>query len=244
MPKCRLDQLLLDQGLCESREKAQRLIRSGRVRVDEQLVDKPGRPVPPDSVVRVIEPECFVSRGGQKLEAALERFPIEVQGRTALDVGASTGGFTDCLLQRGAKTVFAVDVGRGQLHWRLRNDPRVMVMERRNARFLEPADLPETPGLAVIDVSFISLTRILPAVREVVLHGADIVTLIKPQFEAGKEQVGKGGVVRDPEVHRWVVDGIRDFGTKKLDLVWRECFPSPLKGPAGNIEFLAWWNTP
>ena len=244
MPKRRLDQLLVDRGFCDTREKAQRLIRAGRVRIDEAVMDKPGRQVDGACALHLEAGERFVSRGGEKLEAGLARFPIAVRGRTAIDVGASTGGFTDCLLQHGAAHVFAVDVGRGQLHWSLRRDPRVTVFERLNARYLSPDDLPATPNLATIDVSFISLTRILPAVREVLAGGADLVTLIKPQFEAGRKQVGKGGVVRNPVVQRDVVERLRVFGTGELGLVWRDFLPSPLLGPAGNREFLAWWNTP
>ena len=195
-------------------------------------------------MIAIERPDRYVSRGGEKLEGALARFDIRVEGRVALDVGASTGGFTDCLLQHGAVRVYAVDVGRGQLHWKLRNDPRVMVMEQCNARYLRPQDLPESPSLAVVDVSFISLTKILGPLCAVLAPGADLVTLIKPQFEAGREQVGEGGVVRDPAVHRQVVERIRDFGTRELPLQWVDVCHSPIQGPAGNIEFLAWWKKP
>lgn len=241
MAKQRLDQLLVGRGHAESREKAQRLIRTGRVRVAGQVAAKPGKLFPEDCAIAVGEPDRYVSRGGRKLEAALDRFAIAVAGRVAVDVGASTGGFTDCLLQRGASRVYAVDVGRGQLHWKLRQDPRVVVMEQFNARNLSPDDLPESPSLGVADVSFISLTRILGPMASVLAPGADLVTLIKPQFEAGREQVGKGGVVRDPAVHRQAVDRVREFGTAGLPLRWMGVCDSPIRGPAGNIEFLGWW---
>jgi 23S rRNA (cytidine1920-2'-O)/16S rRNA (cytidine1409-2'-O)-methyltransferase len=239
----RLDRLLVDRGLCESRERAQRLIRAGRVRVDGQPAPKPGHLVSVEAAITVSEPEPFVSRGGGKLEAALRAWPIDPGGRVAIDVGASTGGFTDCLLQHGACRVYAVDVGRGQLHWSLRNDPRVVVMEGVNARYLEPHQLPEAPSLAVMDVAFISLTRILPSVTPLLTPGADVITLIKPQFEAGRAQVGKGGVVRDPAVRQEVIDRIRAFGTGNLPMEWMDVRESPVKGPAGNVEYLAWWKT-
>lgn len=241
MHKTRLDQQMVDLELAESREKAQRLIRAGEVTVDGQVRDKPAFPVAVDAVIAVKAPERFVSRGGEKLEAAFERFALNVAGLVCLDVGASTGGFTDCLLQHGAARVYAVDVGRGQLHWRLRQDARVVVMEGVNARYLYPDALPEAPAFAVADVSFISLTLILPALARMVTGGSSIVTLIKPQFEAGREQVGRGGVVRDPAVHEEVIAHIRASGEAEAGLVWQRCIPSPLKGPAGNVEFLALW---
>jgi 23S rRNA (cytidine1920-2'-O)/16S rRNA (cytidine1409-2'-O)-methyltransferase len=167
-----------------------------------------------------------------------------VQGLVCADIGASTGGFTDCLLQHGAARVYAIDVGRGQLDWRLRNDPRVVVQEGVNARYLKAGDLPEPPGFASVDVSFISLTLILPPVTNLLVPGADMVTLIKPQFEAGRAHVGKGGVVRDPAVHDDVVRRVREFGTGTAGLEWRGLCESPIRGPAGNIEFLAWWRKP
>jgi 23S rRNA (cytidine1920-2'-O)/16S rRNA (cytidine1409-2'-O)-methyltransferase len=240
--KIRLDQLLVQRSLADSREKAQRLVLAGAVRVNGQVADKPGHTVldAPETLLTVDSPEKFVGRGGQKLEKALDVFPITVTGRICLDVGASTGGFTDCLLQRGAVRVYAVDVGRGQLDWRLRNDPRVVLREGVNARYLKPGDLPEPVSLCVVDVSFISLTKILPAVIPLMVPG-DLVTLIKPQFEAGPDQVGKGGVVRDPAVRERVVDGIRLFGGGLPGLQWQDHCESPIKGPAGNVEFLAWW---
>lgn len=241
MAKRRLDQLLVERGLAESRERAQRLIRAGGVKVGNQPADKPGHAYAEDVEITVAERERYVGRGGYKLEAALKHFDVAVSGRVALDVGASTGGFTDCLLQHGAAHVYAVDVGAGQLHWNLRNDPRVTVLERVNARYLEPDQFDPAPACAAMDVSFISLTKVLPAVTQVLVPGALLITLIKPQFEAGREQVGRGGVVRDPSVHEQVIEQVRAFGTGTIGLAWRGVCPSPLKGPAGNIEFLACW---
>ena len=239
--KERLDILVSERGLAESREKAQRLILAGQVTVDGQVAAKAGHRYDPGVVLAVKEPARFVGRGGEKLDAAMEHFRLDVRDTVCLDVGASTGGFTDCLLQRGAAAVYAVDVGKGQLHWNLRNDPRVRVMEAVNARYMEPGDLAETPGFACVDVSFISLTRILPAVDAVLAEAADVVTLIKPQFEAGRDRVEKGGVVRDPEVRQAVIAKIRAFGTGTLGWAWRGAHESPLRGPAGNVEFLACW---
>jgi 23S rRNA (cytidine1920-2'-O)/16S rRNA (cytidine1409-2'-O)-methyltransferase len=240
--KVRLDQLLVQRGLAASREKAQRLILAGSVRVNGDVASKPGHTVPDDpaTLLTVAEPEKFVSRGGLKLEKAFETYALEVSGRVCLDVGASTGGFTDCLLQHGAARVYAVDVGRGQLDWRLRNDPRVVVREGINARYLRPGDLPEPVSFCVVDVSFISLTKILPAVTPLMEPG-DLVTLIKPQFEAGPDRVGKGGVVWEESVRAAVVEDIRRFGSALPGLAWQGCCESPIRGPAGNIEFLAWW---
>lgn len=243
MSRTRLDQLMVQQGLAESREKAQRLIRAGKVRVGGHPQAKPGHVYPDDTRLEVDSEERFVGRGGEKLETAFREFGLDVTDLVAADIGASTGGFTDCLLQHGARKVYAVDVGRGQLHWKLRNDPRVIPLEGVNARLLEPSLFPEPPSFAVIDVSFISLELVLPPLVETMVRPAQLVTLIKPQFEAGRGQVGKKGVVRDPEVHREVMDRIRRFGEEKLNLVWAGCCESALKGPAGNIEFLAWWKT-
>ena len=242
--KVRLDHLLVERGLAESGEKAQRLIRAGRVRVRGQTADKPGHLHPADAAVEVLEGERYVSRGGLKLERALDEFALRVEGLVCLDVGASTGGFTDCLLQRGAARVYAVDVGKGQLHWKLRNDPRVRIMDEVNARHLQAADVPEAADVATVDVSFISLTLILPAVMKMMKPGGRIVTLIKPQFEAGRGEVGKGGVVRNPAVRESVVARIREFGAGALGLVWLGVCESPIKGPAGNVEFLATWEVP
>jgi 23S rRNA (cytidine1920-2'-O)/16S rRNA (cytidine1409-2'-O)-methyltransferase len=238
MTKKRLDVLMAERGLTESRNKAQRFIRAGEVRVDGQLVDKPSAQVPEDAEITLKAKPPFVSRGGEKLEAALEHFGIEVAGAVTADVGASTGGFTDCLLQRGARRVYAIDTGYGQLHWDLRNDPRVVVMERTNARHLD--SLPEPVDLVTIDVSFISLGLILPAAVGWLSPNADVVALIKPQFEAGPAYVKKGGVVRDPQVHRRVLEEVLGAAAE-LELALRGLMPSPLHGPAGNVEFLAWW---
>lgn len=241
MAKVRLDQLVVRRGLAESREKAQRLILAGDVTVDGKAETKASRTVPEEADIGLVAAERFVGRGGGKLEAAFENFDLDVGGKVCLDVGASTGGFTDCLLQHGAARVYAVDVGKGQLHWKLRNDPRVVVMDDVNARYLKPADLPESPALATVDVSFISLAKVLPAVADVVAAGGSIVTLIKPQFEAGRDEVGKGGVVRDPAVRARVVEEIRAFGTGRTGLSWMGVCESPVRGPAGNVEFLALW---
>ncbi len=241
--KMRLDQLLVQIGLAESREQAQRLIRAGEIRIGDAVADKPGKTYPPDTVPTLRAAPRFVSRGGEKLEAAFLQFNLDVRGRVCLDIGASTGGFTDCLLQHGAARVFSVDVGRGQLHPRLASDPRVVVRDGFNARNLTPADLPETPSFAAADVSFISLRLILRPLVPALTSPAEIVTLIKPQFEAGRERVGRGGVVRDEETRREVVETIRRFG-EGLGLVWAGVCPSPLKGPAGNIEYLAYWRKP
>jgi len=241
MAGIRLDQRVVQLGLVESREKAQRLILAGCVKVEGRVDTKSSHPVPDTAVIELVKPERFVSRGGEKLEEAFRRFSLDVKGLVGLDVGASTGGFTDCLLQHGASRVYAVDVGKGQLHWKLRTDPRVIVMDGVNARYLAPADLPEVPGIVTIDVSFISLTKILPAVTQVLASGGHMVSLIKPQFEAGREQVGRGGVVRSEAVRDEVVERIRVFGTGTLGLRWVGVCPSSSKGPAGNVEYLAWW---
>jgi 23S rRNA (cytidine1920-2'-O)/16S rRNA (cytidine1409-2'-O)-methyltransferase len=241
MMKERLDTLLVAAGLAESKEQAQRLIMAGAVRVAGQVATKPGHKYVGDVALSVAAPPRFVSRGGEKLEGAFVAFPgFSVEGRVCLDVGASTGGFTDCLLQHGALRVLAVDVGRGQLHWRLRTDPRVWVKESFNARYMQIADLPEQPGRAVTDVSFISLKLILPPMVDLLPVGGEIISLIKPQFEAGRDQA-PGGVVRDPAVREAVVEEIRAFGTGTLRLEWLGCVESPLLGPEGNHEFLAWW---
>ena len=245
--KNRLDVLLVERGLAESRAQAQRLIRAGLVRVEGQVADKPGTRVATNVEITLQARPRFVSRGGEKLEAALVRFGLDVTGAVAADVGASTGGFTDCLLQHGARRVYAIDVGYGQLDWRLRNDPRVVVMERTNARYLEC--LPEPVDVVTADVSFISLGLILPMVVRWFTPPSPpptgggrggVVALIKPQFEAGRREVGKGGVVRDPEVHRRVLERVLGIAAG-LDLGLCGLMPSPLRGPAGNVEFLAWW---
>ncbi|MDK2963797.1 MAG: rRNA (cytidine1920-2-O)/16S rRNA (cytidine1409-2-O)-methyltransferase [Verrucomicrobiota bacterium] len=245
MKKIRLDQLLVEKGMAESREKAKRLILAGKVLVDGHNAPKPGYTLAPDHKVVLKEGERFVSRGGEKLEGAMQAFPISLEGKVCLDIGSSTGGFTDCMLQHGAVKVYAVDVGKGQLHWKLREDPRVVVMESVNARYLTAEDFPEQAGFASIDTSFISLTNILPAVKRLLKPGGKIVSLIKPQFEAGKTEVDKGrGVITDPAIHETVISNIREFGTKKLGLEWIGLATSPIKGPKGNVEFLAYWNRP
>ena len=239
--KKRLDELLVAAGLAESKELAQRLIMAGEVRVAGQTATKPGHKYASDTAVTVDARPRFVSRGGDKLEGAFTAFPeFDVNGKVCLDVGASTGGFTDCLLQHGAVRVIALDVGKGQLHWKMRQDARVRVIEGFNARYMRLSDLPERPQAAVTDVSFISLKLILPPIADVLPPGGEIVSLIKPQFEAGRENV-PGGVVRDPAVRDAVVAGIRDFGVGALKLAWLGCVESPLKGPEGNVEFLAFW---
>ena len=233
---------MVERGLAESREKAQRLIRAGEVFVDDAPADKPGHEVPLDCDLRVRRPERFVGRGGFKLEEAFFRFPLlTAEGKTCVDIGASTGGFTDCLLQHGAARVYAVDVGMSQLHPRLAADPRVVVLDHCNARHLQPGDLPEPVDLAVTDVSFISLRLILPAIDRLLRPGGETIALIKPQFEAGRQDVGKGGVVRDPEIRQRVVERIRDFGIQALGWQWVDICPSPIQGPAGNVEYLSYW---
>jgi 23S rRNA (cytidine1920-2'-O)/16S rRNA (cytidine1409-2'-O)-methyltransferase len=239
----RLDQALVERGLCESRERAKRAVLAGQVRVNDQSAHKPSDPVRPDDRLTLDAGEKYVSRGGHKLEHALRHFQLDVAGLTALDLGASTGGFTDCLLQHGAARVFAVDVGRGQLAWKLRLDRRVVVMEKTNARHLTAAHMPApfTPaGLAVIDCSFISLRNILPAAIALLRPDGKIIALIKPQFEAGKAEADKGrGVIRDPAVHERVLDELREFVRARPGVRWRDVVESPLPGPAGNKEFLA-----
>lgn len=242
--KERLDTLVVNAGLAESKELAQRLIMAGEVRVAGQVATKSGHKYAPDVVITVDARPRFVSRGGDKLEGAFTAFPaFDVTDKVCLDVGSSTGGFTDCMLQHGARRVLAVDVGRGQLHWKMRQDPRVWVREEFNARYMQPSDLPEQPERAVTDVSFISLKLILPPMVAVLPSGGEIISLIKPQFEAGREHV-PGGVVRDTAVHAAVVEEIRMFGTEVLKLEWLGCVASPLLGPEGNVEFLAYWRKP
>jgi 23S rRNA (cytidine1920-2'-O)/16S rRNA (cytidine1409-2'-O)-methyltransferase len=234
----RLDQALVERGLCESREKAKRAILAGQVRVNSQLAQKASDSISPEDDIKLEAGEKFVSRGGHKLEHALEAFKLDVTGLVAIDIGASTGGFTDCLLQRGAKKVFAVDVGQGQLAWKLRQDRRVVTMEKTNARYLKPEQLPETPDLAVIDCSFISLRKILPPAVALLKTEGKIVALIKPQFEAGKAEADKGrGVIRDAAIHERILEELRQF-VVDMKLDWRGTVESPLQGPAGNKEFL------
>lgn len=238
--KVRLDVLVADRGLAPSREAARRMIMAGEVRVNGSVRDKPGMRVSPEVEIEVREAPRFVSRGGDKLQGALEVFDVAVEGRVCADVGASTGGFTDCLLQHGAARVYAIDVGYGQLDYRLRTDPRVVVMERTNARYLEA--LAEPVSLVVVDASFISLRLLLPVFWGWLDAEGDVIALVKPQFEAGKGQVGKGGVVRDPEVHRRVLIEVLSYAQAERYAI-RGLTPSPLAGPAGNIEFLVWLST-
>lgn len=229
---------MTERGMAESRSQAQRFVMAGQVRVDGQLVTKPSAQVPPGARLEIDPGPRFVSRGGEKLEAALLAFGLDdLAGRVCADVGASTGGFTDCLLQHGAARVFAVDVGYGELHWKLRNDPRVVVMERTNARYVE--GFPEPPALVTIDASFISLRVLLPAVTQWLQEaGGEVVALIKPQFEAGRVEVSRGdGVIQDPQIHRRVLQDVLDYAAGQGFAI-QGLVRSPLKGPKGNIEFL------
>ena len=236
--KKRLDILVTERGLVESREKAKTLIMAGQVYVDGQKADKPGDTFSEDAAVEVRGKGLpYVSRGGLKLEKAMREFGLQLQGRTCMDIGASTGGFTDCMLQNGAQRVYSVDVGYGQLAWSLRTDPRVVNLERTNARYLTREQVPEEIGFYSVDVSFISLTLSLPAVRPLLAEHGQAVCLIKPQFEAGREKVGKKGVVRDKAVHEEVIEKIRSFALENGFSVLGLTF-SPVKGPEGNIEYL------
>ena len=230
--------LLVDLGIAPTRARAQALVLAGQVVVDDQRVDKPGSRVSTEATVRLKgEPMPYVSRGGLKLEAALKHFQLDVRGAVCADIGASTGGFTDCLLQAGASRVHALDVGRGQLHARLRSDPRVVLHEGVNARHLGPSDLPEPVSVLVVDVSFISLTQVLPATVQFLVPGGVTVALVKPQFEAGRDQVGKGGVVRDDAVRAEAVSRVQ-VCVEQLGLVPIGALDSPVHGPAGNREIL------
>jgi 23S rRNA (cytidine1920-2'-O)/16S rRNA (cytidine1409-2'-O)-methyltransferase len=235
--KSRLDELLVARGLAETRSQAQRLIAAGQVFIGDEVADKPGHQVAVDASVRIQAGLRYVSRGGLKLEAALDAFGVAPAGWVCADIGASTGGFTDCLLQRGAARVYAVDVGYGQLAWSLRTDPRVISLERANIRHL--AALPEPVALATVDVSFIGLGLVLPRIAALLAPAGQVVALIKPQFEVGKGQVGKGGVVRDPLLHRSAIVKVLAEAAG-LGLAPAGLIRSPLTGPAGNIEFLAW----
>jgi 23S rRNA (cytidine1920-2'-O)/16S rRNA (cytidine1409-2'-O)-methyltransferase len=241
MGKERLDQVMHRRGLCDSREMAKRLIIAGEVRVEgHEGILKPGLKVDEDAPIEVKNRPKFVSRGGFKIEKALDEFGIDVTGAVVFDAGASTGGFTDCVLQRGAAKVYAYDVGTNQLAWKLRSDERVVSQEGFNIRYLQPSDLPEKVDLVMIDVSFISLTLILGPVFDVVKEGGSVVALIKPQFELKKEQIGKGGIVRDPALHKEAVEKIRSFVFSTLGKNWKGVTQSPISGTDGNIEFLAW----
>ncbi len=240
MTRVRIDELLVARGLAPSRQRARALVMAGLVVVGDRRVDKPGQRVAPDAPLRLKgEHNPYVSRGGLKLEAALEAFGVDPAGRVCVDVGASTGGFTDCLLQHGARRVYAVDVGYGQLAWKLRQDPRVVSLERRNIRTLDPGEIGEPADLVVVDTSFISLRLVLPRVWDLLAPGGEVVALVKPQFEVGREHVGKGGVVRDPGLReqalRSVLDAARDLGFEVLGTA-----ESPVPGAKkGNVELLA-----
>jgi 23S rRNA (cytidine1920-2'-O)/16S rRNA (cytidine1409-2'-O)-methyltransferase len=236
--KVRLDRLLVTRGLAESRERSQAMIIAGQVLVNGQKQGKAGALVPEDAEVRILGEQLpFVSRGGVKLEAALKEFTVTVEGKTAVDVGASTGGFTDCLLQHGAKKVYAVDVGYGQLAWKLRQDPRVVVIERKNVRHMEPSLITEPLDIAVIDVSFISLGKVVPSVMQFLKPHAEVIALVKPQFEVGKELVGKGGIVRDDSARAAAVETVKEmFREAGFDV--KGVIPSPITGQDGNVEFL------
>jgi len=238
----RIDKLLVERGLAETRTKAQAMVMAGVVLVDEQRVEKPSQQFHTNSSIRIKgadDPTSrYVGRGGLKLEGALREFQIDVTGLTCLDVGASTGGFTDCLLQSGAQKVFAIDVGHNQIDWRLRNEARVEVREGVNARFLTPDDFPQKFDLAVMDVSFISATKVLPAIVPLVVAGGSIITLIKPQFEVGRGEVGSGGVVRDPAKRARAVAAVNE-AARALSLQVVRVIESPIQGAEGNVEFLA-----
>ncbi|MEM7793784.1 MAG: TlyA family RNA methyltransferase [Cyanobacteria bacterium P01_C01_bin.118] len=243
MAKQRLDVYLVEQGLCDSRQQAQRCIRAGEVKVDEAVIDKPGTPIKEGAVVVLKQKSPYVSRGGEKLAKAIAKFEVAVEGRICLDGGISTGGFTDCLLQNGAKQVYGIDVGYGQVAWKIRQDPRVSLRERTNLRHLTPEELykenDQRPDLGVMDVSFISLTKVLPAFWNLMTDVRESVLLVKPQFEVGREKIGKKGVVRDPKDHAdaiWqVYITAQQLGWHAQGLTW-----SPIRGPAGNIEYLLW----
>ncbi len=240
MKKKRLDQLVFEQGYTESRERAKTTIMAGLVYINGQRADKPGMPVMPDVKLEVRGDALpYVSRGGYKLDKALKVFSVDPTGKVCLDCGASTGGFTDVLLQNGAKKVYAVDVGYGQLAWKLRTDERVVNLERTNLRYVTHEQVPETLDLAVMDVSFISIRLVIPTVRELLKPSGDVICLIKPQFEAGRENVGKKGVVRDAAVHRAVLESFLTFFPEAGFTLMGLDF-SPIRGPEGNIEFLAW----
>jgi 23S rRNA (cytidine1920-2'-O)/16S rRNA (cytidine1409-2'-O)-methyltransferase len=236
--KIRIDRLLVERGLVESRERAHSLIIAGQVLVNEQKQDKAGAMVPEDAEIRILGGQLpYVSRGGLKLESALKEFKVSVSGKAALDVGASTGGFTDCLLQHGCEKVYAVDVGYGQMAWKLRQDPRVVVIERTNIRSMDPSLIPVPVDIVVIDASFISLEKIIPSILKFLKTGSEIIALIKPQFEVGREQVGKGGIVRDEIARAAAVEKVVLF-FRESGLEVKGVIPSPITGQDGNVEYL------
>ncbi|MBW4551566.1 MAG: TlyA family RNA methyltransferase [Aphanocapsa sp. GSE-SYN-MK-11-07L] len=246
MAKQRLDTLLVERQLCDSRQQAQRLIRAGAVRVNQQLIDKPGTVVAVEAEIHLKQRSPYVSRGGEKLAQALRLFAIQISDRVCLDGGISTGGFTDCLLQQGARLVYGIDVGYGQVAWSIRTDPRVILRERTNIRYLQPTDLylpnQPWPDLGVVDVSFISLTKVLPSLWSLLIEPKELILLVKPQFEVGRSRVGKQGVVRDPADQTAAISQVlkaaQALGWSYCGLTW-----SPLLGPAGNMEFLLWLKT-
>lgn len=238
--KQRLDQLLVSRGLCTSREQGKRLILAGEVLVNEDAVTKAGQLVDEAAVIRVKQPPKYVSRGGFKLEGALAHFGISVENKICFDVGSSTGGFTDCLLQHGATKVFAFDVGTNQLVWKLRSDPRVVSRENYNVRHLKPEDISEEVDFMVADVSFISLTLVLPPAFQVLRPGGQAAVLIKPQFELSRDEIGKGGIVRDPALHEKACHKIETFVKAQAGWQWRGLMESPIQGTDGNREYLAW----
>ena len=240
MPKVRLDALLVERGLAGSRERAKRMIMAGEVLVDEQKIEKAGTMVKAEAKVRLLGHDLpYVSRGGLKLEKAIQVFGVQLQGKTAADIGASTGGFTDCMLQNGAAKVYAIDVGYGQLAWKLRTDARVVNMERTNIRYVTSEDIGQPLDFASIDVAFISLDKVLPVAWQLLSMTGEVLALIKPQFEAGREHVGKKGVVRDSAVHEAVIHKVVSLA-RTLGFITRALTFSPVKGPEGNIEYLIW----
>ncbi|SKB04381.1 23S rRNA (cytidine1920-2'-O)/16S rRNA (cytidine1409-2'-O)-methyltransferase [Prosthecobacter debontii] len=241
MARIRLDLALVQRGLSSSREQAKRLIMAGEVLLGEEIITKPGWLVRQDAPLRVKEMPRFVSRGGLKMEGALEHFGIDVTGWVAMDVGASTGGFTDCLLQRGAVKVYAFDVGTNQMVWKLRSDPRVVCRENFNVRHLQPMDVPELVDFIVADVSFISLTLVLPGALAVLKPGGQALVLVKPQFELSRDEVGKGGIVREPELHAKACSRLQSFIEKRPEFEWKGLVESSIQGTDGNREFLAWF---
>jgi len=241
--KIRLDRLLVERGVVESRERAQALIIAGQVLVNEQKQNKSGALVPEDAEIRILGEQLpYVSRGGLKLESALKEFEVSVAGKSALDVGASTGGFTDCLLQHGCEKVYAVDVGYGQMAWKLRQDPRVVVIERTNIRSIEPSLIPGPVAIVVIDASFISLEKVIPSIMQFLGPGSELIALIKPQFEVGRAQVGKGGIVRDEAARAAAVTKIVDF-IRSMGFDVKGVIPSPIQGQDGNVEYLLYATT-
>ena len=238
--KERVDTLLVSRGLCESRELAKRLVMAGKVLCGTERISKPSQKIAPDAALALKEGPKYVGRGGFKIEGALKEFGIDPTGWICADLGASTGGFTDCLLKHGAAKVHAIDVGTNQLVWKLRSDERVVSREKFNARNLTVDDIGERVKLVVMDLSFISLTKVLPSAFSILEEGGSVISLVKPQFELSREEVGKGGIVREPDLHQKSVDKIREFITNELGREWAGLITSPITGTDGNVEFLAW----